>query len=67
MSLHSGLDTVGICSIGNWTKTYGSGSPGAIANLHASIGYLEDAPNIAIKVVTIIMQIMNQYTGGSYE
>lgn len=55
MSLHSGLDTVAIATGGCWTKTYNSSGPGNIANLYATRGYLEDAPNVAIKLVCIVM------------
>ena len=49
MSLHSGLDTVSIISHGTYTETYGSAAPANIANLYASLGYLEDAPNVTIE------------------
>ncbi len=60
MSLHSGLDTVGIITDGVWTKTYGSGSAGNIANLFASDGYLEDAPNLTIKIINIVMSFFRR-------
>ncbi len=44
MSLHAGIDTVGIISHGVFTKTYGVGEEGNVANIYASFGYLEDAP-----------------------
>ena len=56
MSLHSGIDTVAVISTGIFTKTYGSTSPANIANLYASLGLLEDAPNIFIKIVSLIIQ-----------
>lgn len=46
MALQSGLDTVAIVSFGVYSETYGSGEGSNIANLVASFGYLEDAPNI---------------------
>jgi len=55
MSLHGGLDTVGIISYGCFSKTYGAGEEGNLANLYASRGFLEDAPNIAIKIINIVM------------
>ena len=45
MALHSGIDTVAIVSRGYYTETYGAANPGNIANLFASWGYLEDAPD----------------------
>ncbi len=44
MALHSGLDTVAIVSFGVFTKIYGAAEADNIADLHASRGYLEDAP-----------------------
>ena len=58
MSLHSGLDTVGIISGGAWTKTYGSANPANIANLYVSRGFLEDAPNITVKFINIVMHYL---------
>lgn len=52
MSLHSGLDTVSIISFGLWSKTYGFGEEGNLANLAVSFGYLEDAPDVAVVVAT---------------
>lgn len=43
MALHSGIDTVGFVSDGDYTKTYGSGDRG-IVNLFASDGMMEDLP-----------------------
>jgi len=45
MSLQSGLDLVAIASLGVYSETYGQSEPGNIANLAASFGYLEDAPD----------------------
>lgn len=53
MSLHSGIDTVAAISGGVFTKTYGSASPASIANLYASRGLLEDAPNVLVKILNI--------------
>ena len=47
MSLHAGIDTVGIISHGVFTKTYGVGEEGNIASIYASFGYLEDATGAA--------------------
>ena len=47
MSLHNGVDTVAIASLGMFTKTYGSGDNGNIASLFASFGMLETAPGSA--------------------
>lgn len=46
MALHNGIDTVAIATFGVYTETYGVGEEGNIANLHASFGYLEDAPDL---------------------
>ncbi len=46
MALHNGIDTVSIVSLGVWSKTYGSTDVDNIADLHASFGLLEDAPEI---------------------
>ena len=48
MSLHNGIDTVAIITLGVFTKTYGAAAPGNIANLYASFGYFEDAPTQTI-------------------
>ena len=55
MALRNGLDTVSIISNGVYTETYGSGSAANIANLYASRGYLEDAPNVLVKIANIVM------------
>ena len=41
MSLHNGLDTMAIATIGVYSSTYGAAHPGNIANLFASFGFLE--------------------------
>lgn len=59
MSLYNGIDPIAIASYGSYTETYTSASdPGAIANLYASRGLFEDAPNITIRIVAIIMQYL---------
>ena len=66
MALRSGIDTVAIATYGVYTETYVSSTGGGnIASLYASKGFLESAPNIAIKIVTLIMQMLNQYDGGT--
>lgn len=45
MSLHNGIDTVAIATLGIYSKTYGSGAAATLANLFASFGFLEDAPD----------------------
>lgn len=54
MSLHNGLDTVGIISFGVHSKTYGASDPDNNANLFSSLGYLEDAPNAVVVVVSAL-------------
>ena len=44
MSLHGGIDTVGVISHGVFTKTYGVDEEANVANIYVSFGYLEDAP-----------------------
>lgn len=44
MSLHNGIDLMAVASHGVYSATYGSANRGAIANLFASLGLLEDAP-----------------------
>ena len=48
MSLHNGVDTTAIVSNGVYSENYGSTSPGAIANLVATFGLIEDAIRIAV-------------------
>jgi len=60
MSLHNGLDTVAIISTGVYTETYNSSAPGNIANLYASLGYFEDAPNVLVKIVNIMMYYLKR-------
>ena len=45
MSLHGGLDTVGIISHGVYTETYGVAEEGNVANVYTSLGFLEAAPS----------------------
>jgi len=44
MSLHNGIDLVAVATFGVYTETYGAANKGPIANLFASFGLLEDAP-----------------------
>lgn len=60
MSLHGGLDTVSIATGGCWTKTYGASEPGSIANLYASRGFIEDAVNTTVAIISIIMHHLRQ-------
>jgi hypothetical protein len=45
VSLHNGIDTIAIATVGIYSSTYGSAAPGNIANLFASLGLFEDAPD----------------------
>ena len=68
MSLHNGIDTVGIATAGSYSKTYGSAAPGNIANLFATLGLLEDAPKIAVSRLfrsAIIRSVINRSSFGS--
>lgn len=59
MSLYNGIDPVAVASFGVYTETYTSATdPGAIANLYVSRGLFEDAPNVAIRIVAIIMNYL---------
>lgn len=55
MSLWNGLDTVGIISHGAFTETYGSTAMANICNLYASLGFLEDAPNLLTRIANIVI------------
>jgi hypothetical protein len=48
MGLHQGIDTVAVASNGVWSKTYGHGATKSRCNLFASLGFLEDAPGMAV-------------------
>ena len=61
MSLHSGIDTVAIISHGVFTKTYGVDEEANLANLYASQGYLEDAPNLAHKFLNLVYHYMRHF------
>jgi len=61
MSLHGGLDTCAIISYGIHSKNYGAANKGAIANLYASRGFMEDAPNVAIKIINIVMHYYRRW------
>ncbi len=50
MSLHSGIDTVAVISLGVYTETYGAAEGGNIANLAVSFGLLENAPEPEISL-----------------
>jgi len=56
MSLHNGIDIVAVATIGIYTKTYGSADKGAIANLYASIGLLEDAPDYSPGIIKTVFK-----------
>lgn len=58
MSLHNGIDTVAVATLGVYSETYGSTAQANINNLYASFGLLEDAPNI--EAVQSIYHILNQ-------
>jgi len=44
VSLHNGIDTVAVISLGDFSKTYGVGEESNTANLFVTDGLLEDAP-----------------------
>ena len=59
MSLHNGLDTMAIATIGVYSANYGAAHPGNIANLFASLGFLEDAPGASIP--SVIQRVINWF------
>jgi len=46
MSLHNSIDTVAYVSCGLYTATYGSAAQANVNNLYASLGMIEDAPDV---------------------
>ncbi len=56
MSLHGGLDTVSISTFGVFSKTYGSTNLKLRCNLFASLGFLEDAPIVGVKIINIVIR-----------
>jgi len=65
MSLHNGIDTVAYSMFGCYSKTYGSTAPGTLANLFISLGIFEDAPNITINIVAIVMSYFRRRFHGN--
>jgi len=60
MSLYSGIDPIAIASLGSYTETYDSGSPANIANLYASLGLLENAPNVSFNIIPLVMHLLRR-------
>jgi len=60
MSLYSGVDPTAIASLGSYTETYGSTSPGNIANLYASLGLFEDAPNVSFNIIPMVVHLLRR-------
>lgn len=48
------VDPVALVSFGCYSETYGSAEQQNLCNLYASLGYLEDAPNMAINIAAIM-------------
>lgn len=48
------VDPVAYATLGNYTETYGVGEEANLANLFASWGMLEDAPNISFNIVPLM-------------
>jgi hypothetical protein len=63
MSWQTGMkvDPVALATFGSYTETYGSSEPANIANLYASLGYFEDAPNVTINIVAIMDYYLRKY------
>ena len=64
MSLHAGIDTVAVATLGVFSKTYGTAALKNRCNLYASYGMIEDAINININIMPMLMyyylQLMEQ-------
>ena len=60
MSLYNGIDPIAIAALGSYTETYGSTEPGNIANLYASLGLFEDAPNISFNIIPLVMHLLRR-------
>jgi len=60
MSLYNGIDPTAIASLGSYTETYGSSAPGNIANLYASLGLLNDAPNLDFNIIPLVMHLLRR-------
>jgi hypothetical protein len=48
------VDPVALVSCGVYSETYGSAEQQNLCNLYASLGYMEDAPNISINIAAIM-------------
>lgn len=61
MSLYNNIDPIGIASFGSYTETYTSVSgPGNIANLYASRGIFEDAPDISFNIIPLVIYLLRR-------
>ncbi|NIS69990.1 MAG: hypothetical protein GTO12_13920 [Proteobacteria bacterium] len=65
MALWNGVDLVAFASNGIFTKTYGSGNPGNIANLFAFYGFMEDAPGPAQGMWKLLKGLIKTIRGRS--
>ena len=54
MSLHEGIDTVALATMGSFTSTYGNAEGNNRANLYATWGLIEDAVDRATVVVAAV-------------
>ena len=52
------IDTVAIVSYGVYSETFGQAELKNRCNLYASLGFLEDAPNVLVKIINIAMYLM---------
>jgi hypothetical protein len=48
------VDPVALASIGCYSEVYGLEEQQNLCNLYASLGYLEDAPNLVINIIAIM-------------
>jgi hypothetical protein len=49
-----GVDPVALAALGCYSETYGSTEQANLCNLYASLGMIEDAPNVSINIIAIV-------------
>ena len=48
------VDPVALASLGCYSETYGNAEQQNLCNLYASLGYIEDAPNLHV-IITVFL------------
>lgn len=48
------VDPVAYVTLGNYTESYGAGEGANLANLFASLGMMEDAPNVLFNIAKLM-------------